>query len=44
MVDTTIKLSQETKERLNNLGRKGDSYDEIVSKLIDEHDDLEMEK
>jgi hypothetical protein len=32
---TTISLSFEIKERLNQCGHKGESYDEILTKLID---------
>ena len=31
---TTITLSEHTKNRLNEVGRKGSSYDEIVNYLI----------
>jgi predicted CopG family antitoxin len=33
---TTISISRETKELLRNMGRKGDSYDEIIRKLLRE--------
>lgn len=32
---TTISLSAEIKKRLNLVGHKGESYDEILSKLLD---------
>ena len=32
---TSIKLRRETRDRLKNLGRKGESYDQIINKLID---------
>ncbi|MHC1596975.1 MAG: DUF7557 family protein [Methermicoccaceae archaeon] len=32
---TTIALSHETKERLNEIGRKGETYDDIVVRLLD---------
>ncbi|MFQ5552318.1 MAG: hypothetical protein ACE5EW_01100 [Thermoplasmata archaeon] len=32
---TTISLSSETKELLRELGRKGETYDEIVRRLIE---------
>lgn len=31
---TTIRLSQETKDRLDKLGNKGDTYEDIVKRLI----------
>ena len=32
---TTIKLKVSTRERLAELGKKGETYDEIVNKLVD---------
>jgi len=32
---TSIKLRRETRDRLRSLGRKGESYDQIINKLID---------
>lgn len=32
---TTISVSCETKERLNQCGHKGESYDEILTRLIE---------
>lgn len=32
---TTVKLSVETKERLVALGRKGETYDQLVRRLLD---------
>jgi len=34
---TSIKLSKEVRDRLKAQGRKGESYDELVDRLIDEH-------
>jgi len=31
---TTIQLSKETRDRLKELGRKGETYDEIVRRLL----------
>ncbi len=31
---TSIQVSVETKERLNNLGIKGDTYDGIIQRLL----------
>ena len=35
MGTTTIALSTETKEMLRKLGEKGESYDQIIRKLIE---------
>ncbi len=32
---TVIRLGVSTKERLDNLGKKNDSYDDIIKKLLD---------
>ena len=32
---TTISLSEEMKEKLRNLGRSGDSYDDIIRKMYE---------
>jgi len=32
---TTIELSKETRDRLKELGKKNETYDEIVKKLIE---------
>jgi len=31
---TTILIRKETRERLRKLGRKGESYDQIINRLI----------
>lgn len=31
---TTIQVSKETREELKNLGKKGQTYDEIIQKLV----------
>lgn len=36
MATTTVAVSQETKEMLRQLGEKGESYDNIINKLIKE--------
>ena len=35
IVTTTIAVSSETKERLRLLGEKGETYEQILKKLID---------
>ena len=32
---TTISVTMETKEKLSHLGRKGETYDEIINKAIE---------
>lgn len=34
---TTISLERKTKEKLENLGNKKDTYDDIVNMLIESH-------
>ena len=34
---TTIKVLKSTRERLADLGKKSDTYDEIINKLIDSY-------
>jgi predicted CopG family antitoxin len=35
MSQTTIQVSKETRERLKKLGRKGQTYDEVIQNLIE---------
>ena len=32
---TTIELSKETRDQLKELGKKGETYDEIIRKLLE---------
>lgn len=32
---TTIAISNETKEKLRNLGRAGESYDDVINKMYE---------
>jgi predicted transcriptional regulator len=32
---TTVRVSDETKERLDKAGNKGDTYDDIINRLLD---------
>lgn len=41
MTMTTISISEETKERLNDAGKKGDTYEDIVSRLLNLWEDQE---
>ena len=34
---TTIRVKQSTKIKLNKIGERGDSFDDIINKLIEEH-------
>lgn len=34
--NTTIRITKTTKEKLKALGKKGDTYDDVISKLIGE--------
>lgn len=34
---TTIRIRKETRERLKRIGRKDESYDSILNRLIDEY-------
>ncbi len=37
MARTTISLDTETRDRLKSLGRKGETYDELLNRLIDHY-------
>ena len=39
--DTTIIVSKETREVLKALGRKGESYDAIIRRLLDDEEKLD---
>ena len=38
MGTTTIKVKDATIDRLKALGKMGDSYDDVINKLLDEHE------
>lgn len=38
MRTTTIKVKDTTAKRIKALGKMGDSYDDVINRLIDEHD------
>jgi hypothetical protein len=38
MTKTTVKIEMTTRDRLAMLGRKNDSFDTIINKLLDEHE------
>jgi hypothetical protein len=33
---TTIQLNEETRKRLKALGKKGESYDQVINRILDE--------
>jgi len=35
---TTIAIERETKDKLNQIGRKGMTYDQIINKVLGEKD------
>ncbi|MBI2578296.1 MAG: hypothetical protein HYW26_01150 [Candidatus Aenigmarchaeota archaeon] len=35
MPSTTIRISRDNRKRLNDLGRKADTYDDILGRLLD---------
>jgi len=44
MTVTTVALKPETKELLRELGEKGESYDDIIRKLISESNMKKLDK
>lgn len=40
---TTIPLSKATRDRLRALGRKGETYDELLNRLMDAYGDRTVE-
>ncbi|MFZ0556044.1 MAG: hypothetical protein WBL68_18435 [Nitrososphaeraceae archaeon] len=36
-IDTTIQVSIELREMLKDLGKKGETYEDVIRRLIDEH-------
>lgn len=34
---TTIQITKQTKERLSNMGSKGDTYEDIITCLLDKY-------
>jgi len=43
MSQSTIKLSKDTQERLREYGRMGDSFENVVNRLLDEAEEMECE-
>jgi hypothetical protein len=42
MENTTITLRESTKDELDKFGKKGDTYDEIISRLMQENDHMKF--
>ena len=40
---TTIQVKNETREKLKRFGHKGESYDDIIERLMDYLDELNIE-
>ena len=38
--DLTIKVKNTTAKRIKDLGKMGDSYDDVINRLIDERDGM----
>jgi len=43
MSQTTMKIKKETLERLREHGRMGDSFEEVVNRLLDDAEEMESE-
>ncbi|MFP4608170.1 MAG: DUF7557 family protein [Candidatus Natronoplasma sp.] len=41
---TTIQIEKETREKLKKFGHKGESYDEIIERLMNYCEELNMEE
>lgn len=38
MAQTTIRINKSTRDRLVEIGKKSESYDVIINRLLDEHE------
>jgi len=43
MSSTTMKLKRETLDRLKEHGRMGDSFEQVVNRLLDDAEEMECE-
>jgi len=43
MSQTTMKLSKETLNRLRGIGKMGDTFEDVVNRLLDDTDEEELE-
>lgn len=41
---TTIQIEKDTREKLKRFGHKGESYDEIIERLMNYCEELDMEE
>ncbi|MEF8874945.1 MAG: hypothetical protein V5A88_09815 [Candidatus Thermoplasmatota archaeon] len=41
---TTVRIDEETREKLKKFGHKGETYDEIINRLMNYCDELNMEE
>ena len=41
---TTIQIQKNTREKLKRLGHKGESYDDIIERLVSYFEELNVEK
>ncbi|MDD4052080.1 MAG: hypothetical protein PHR28_09310 [candidate division Zixibacteria bacterium] len=37
---TTVRLNKSTRDRFNETGKKGESYDDVANRILDENDTL----
>jgi len=44
MPKTTMKMSRDTLERLKERGKMGDSFENVVNRLLDDSEEIEEEK
>ena len=44
MPKATLKIEVSTRERLKKLGSMDDTFDSVICKLLDEHDERENQK
>ncbi len=39
---TTIKVTKSTRDRLLRYGKMGDTYEEVLSRILDEYEEIKM--
>lgn len=44
MMNTTIQIHKETRENLKKFGHKGETYDDIIERLMDYCEELNLEE
>jgi len=40
MLNKPIRINEKTKKRMKNLGKKGETYDDIINHLLDQCEEL----